>query len=70
MFTTSWPPSFKKLIMWQLWIHAYSEDEGGIDDMVHANVHKEVIDFMYEFYKKTYPEEFYSKRYEDINLPF
>jgi hypothetical protein len=56
--------------MYQLWTHARCEKEGQIDDLLHQDAHKEVIDFMYNFYKSKYPNEFYSIRFKKISLPF
>jgi len=56
--------------MYQLWSHAQSEKEGQIDDLVYQDVHKEIIDFMYNFYKDKYPDEVYSIRHQKVKILF
>ena len=56
--------------MYQLWVHAFCNNEGQIDDLVYQDVHKEVIDFMYNFYRNKYPDEKYSTRYKEVVLLF
>jgi len=57
--------------MWQLWTQAMSSKEGQIDDLIFESIHKEIIDFMYEFYRKEYPKEVFLIEFkEDDELPF
>lgn len=57
--------------MYRLWTHAMCPKEGQIDDLIFESIHKEIIDFMYEFYKKQYPGEFYSIEFNKAeDLPF
>lgn len=57
--------------MYRLWTHAMCPKEGQIDDLIFESIHKEIIDFMYEFYKKQYPGEFYSIEFNKVeDLPF
>tara|TARA_R110000751_G_scaffold123484_3_gene224373 strand:- start:27 stop:197 length:171 start_codon:yes stop_codon:yes gene_type:complete len=56
--------------MYQLWSHANCPNEGRIDDLVYEDVHKEVIEYMFNFYKNKYPEVGYSTRFEEVKLSF
>ena len=57
--------------MWRLLTQAMSPKEGMIEDLIHETIHKEIIDFMYEFYKNKYPNEVFLIDFvEGDELPF
>jgi disulfide oxidoreductase YuzD len=56
--------------MYELWEHAQCPKEGIISNIVHVCVHEEIIDFMFQFLKKKYPNICYTKEYKKVELPF
>jgi len=57
--------------MYSLWQHISCPNEGQINELIHESIHKEIIEFMYTFYKKKYPNDFYSMGFiKQEDFPF